>query len=103
MSSFERQSRQSGDRWIGRRIYFTALCPNHCDRRNGSTEIVTGVVIAKMRADTKHIAMATIGRADVLVNWNFKHISTCSRQDRGRDRGHDIGRRVEMARLSRCP
>lgn len=29
--------------------------------------------------DARHIAMATIARADVLVSWNFKHIVNVSR------------------------
>ncbi len=29
--------------------------------------------------DARHIAMATIARADILVSWNFKHIVNVSR------------------------
>ena len=36
--------------------------------------ITAGVLTAKMRADAQHIAIATVGRVDVLVSWNFKHI-----------------------------
>jgi hypothetical protein len=36
--------------------------------------ISEGVITAKMRADAQHIAIATVGRVDVLVSWNFKHI-----------------------------
>jgi len=36
--------------------------------------IAAGVLTAKMRADAQHIAMATVGRVDVLVSWNFQHI-----------------------------
>ena len=36
--------------------------------------IVAGVITAKMRADAQHIAIATVGRVDVLASWNFKHI-----------------------------
>ena len=36
--------------------------------------IAEGVITAKMRADAQHIAIATVGRVDVLVSWNFKHI-----------------------------
>ena len=32
------------------------------------------MLTAKMRADAQHIAIATVGRVDVLVSWNFKHI-----------------------------
>lgn len=36
--------------------------------------ISEGVISVNMRADAQHIAMATLGRVDVLVSWNFKHI-----------------------------
>ena len=36
--------------------------------------IAAGVLSAKLRADAQHIAIATVGRVDVLVSWNFKHI-----------------------------
>lgn len=36
--------------------------------------LAAGVLPARMRADAQHIAMATVGRVDVLVSWNFKHI-----------------------------
>ena len=36
--------------------------------------VAAGVLGATMRADAQHIAIATIGRVDVLVSWNFKHI-----------------------------
>ena len=36
--------------------------------------IDAGVLTANMQADAQHIAMATVGRVDVLVSWNFKHI-----------------------------
>ena len=32
-----------------------------------------------MRADAQHIAIATVGRVDVLVSWNFKHIVNLQR------------------------
>ena len=32
------------------------------------------MLTAKMRADAQHIAIATVGRVDVLVSWNFKHV-----------------------------
>lgn len=38
-----------------------------------------GVISEKMRADAQHIAMATVGRVDVLVSWNFKHIVNLNR------------------------
>ena len=36
--------------------------------------ILAKVVGQTSRADSQHIAMATIVKADVLVSWNFKHI-----------------------------
>ncbi len=36
--------------------------------------IAAGVLTDKMRADAQHIAIATVGRVDVLVSWNFKHV-----------------------------
>ena len=36
--------------------------------------ISDGAIVARMRADALHIALATIARVDVLVSWNFKHI-----------------------------
>jgi len=36
--------------------------------------ISEGVIMARMRADAQHIAIATVARVDVLVSWNFKHI-----------------------------
>lgn len=33
-----------------------------------------GIVGPGSQADALHVAMATIGGADVLVSWNFKHI-----------------------------
>jgi len=32
------------------------------------------IVTAKWKADTEHIAVATIAQVDLLVSWNFKHI-----------------------------
>jgi len=32
------------------------------------------IVTAKSLMDTRHIAIASINRADILVSWNFKHI-----------------------------
>lgn len=40
----------------------------------GEAYLDAGVLPAKMRADAQHIAIATVGRVDVLVSWNFKHI-----------------------------
>jgi len=41
--------------------------------------IAAGVLTAKMRADAQHIAIASVGRVDVLVSWNFKHIVNLKR------------------------
>lgn len=41
--------------------------------------IAAGVISVKMRADAQHIAIATVGRVDVLVSWNFKHIVNLQR------------------------
>ena len=41
--------------------------------------ISEGVVAPIMRADARHIAMATVARVDVLVSWNFKHIVNLNR------------------------
>lgn len=41
--------------------------------------IAATVLPPTMRADAQHIAIATIGRVDVLVSWNFKHIVNLER------------------------
>ncbi len=41
--------------------------------------IGAAVLTARMRADAQHIAIATVGRVDVLVSWNFKHIVNLER------------------------
>jgi len=41
--------------------------------------VAAGVLSAKLRADAQHIAIATVGRVDVLVSWNFKHIVNLQR------------------------
>ncbi|MBI4802805.1 MAG: PIN domain protein [Elusimicrobia bacterium] len=33
-----------------------------------------GIVGPGSRADALHVALATVGRVDVLVSWNFKHV-----------------------------
>jgi len=43
-------------------------------RELAESYIAASVLTAKMRADAQHIAMATVGRTDVLVSWNFQHI-----------------------------
>jgi hypothetical protein len=32
------------------------------------------IITPKSKADTEHIAIATIAQVDLLVSWNFKHI-----------------------------
>jgi hypothetical protein len=41
--------------------------------------LAAGVLAVGMRADAQHIAMATVGRVDVLVSWNFRHIVNLQR------------------------
>lgn len=38
-----------------------------------------GIIGPGSRSDALHVALATIGRVDVLVSWNFKHIVNLSR------------------------
>ncbi len=38
-----------------------------------------GVVGPGSASDALHVALATIGRADVLVSWNFRHIVNLGR------------------------
>nr|VFJ91558.1 MAG: hypothetical protein BECKH772A_GA0070896_1003232 [Candidatus Kentron sp. H]VFJ92530.1 MAG: hypothetical protein BECKH772B_GA0070898_100312 [Candidatus Kentron sp. H]VFJ99425.1 MAG: hypothetical protein BECKH772C_GA0070978_1003133 [Candidatus Kentron sp. H] len=48
-------------------------------RRLAECYLSEGVVSSKNQADARHIAIATIHRADVLVSWNFKHIVNLER------------------------
>jgi predicted nucleic acid-binding protein len=41
--------------------------------------IAEKIVGPKSLADCKHIAVATLANADVLVSWNFKHIVNVNR------------------------
>lgn len=41
--------------------------------------IAAGILPVRMRADAQHIALATVGRVDILVSWNFKHIVNLQR------------------------
>lgn len=41
--------------------------------------ITEGVVGETSRADCRHIALATLNKADVLVSWNFRHIVNLKR------------------------
>ncbi len=38
-----------------------------------------GVVGPGSRADALHVALATVGRVDVIVSWNFRHIVNLGR------------------------
>ena len=40
---------------------------------------IAAVLSSRMRVDAQHIAIATVGRVDVLVSWNFKHIVNLER------------------------
>lgn len=45
-----------------------------------ATEYITEKVVGQTSfADSLHIALATINRADFLVSWNFKHIVNIER------------------------
>ena len=41
--------------------------------------VAAAVLSSRMRVDAQHIAIATVGRVDVLVSWNFKHIVNLER------------------------
>jgi predicted nucleic acid-binding protein len=41
--------------------------------------IAAAVLSPRMRADAQHIAIATVGRVDILVSWNFRHIVNLER------------------------
>ena len=41
--------------------------------------IVRGVVGPGSHADALHVALASVGRVDVLVSWNFRHIVNLGR------------------------
>ena len=41
--------------------------------------IQRGVVGPGSRSDALHVALATVGRVDVLVSWNFRHIVNLAR------------------------
>jgi hypothetical protein len=41
--------------------------------------LIHGIVGPNCRADALHVALATIGRVDVLVSWNFKHVVNLGR------------------------
>jgi hypothetical protein len=41
--------------------------------------LARGVVGPGSRSDALHVALASVGRSDVLVSWNFKHIVNLGR------------------------
>lgn len=45
----------------------------------GEEYIKEGVVGKTSRTDCRHIALATLTNADILVSWNFKHIVNITR------------------------
>ena len=67
--------------------FFGSLAESHIERVVSTDEsnalaeryIAEGVVGETSLDDCKHIALATIHRADVLVSWNFKHIVNLDR------------------------
>jgi predicted nucleic acid-binding protein len=69
------------------RDFFDSLSESHIERVVSTDEsdtlaeryITEKVVGQSSLADCKHIALATINRADMLVSWNFKHIVNINR------------------------
>ena len=50
------------------------------ETENLAAQYIAGKVVGQSSLDDcRHIALATIARADVLVSWNFKHIVNTSR------------------------
>lgn len=45
----------------------------------GEEYLKEGVVRKTSRTDCRHIALATLVNADILVSWNFKHIVNITR------------------------
>lgn len=43
-------------------------------RRLCQAYLDAGVVSPQSESDAHHVALSTVGRADVIVSWNFKHI-----------------------------
>ena len=46
---------------------------------NWQAYLTHGIVGPGSRSDALHEALATIGRVDVMVSWNFKHIVNLGR------------------------
>jgi predicted nucleic acid-binding protein len=54
---------------------FTEFIETTSDTIDLATEYITEKVVGQTSyADCLHIALATINKADFLINWNFKHI-----------------------------
>lgn len=75
------------------------------EERCSSVSIDAAVLSARMRADARHMAIATVGRVDVLVSWNFKQIVNLQRihgyNSMNRRKGHPmIGNRTPREVLS---
>jgi hypothetical protein len=49
------------------------------DAPEADAYLAHGIVGPGSRSDALHVALATIGRVDVLVSWNFKHIVNLGR------------------------
>ena len=47
--------------------------------RLGEKYLAEGVVGSTSRTDCRHIALATLINADILISWNFKHIVNITR------------------------
>jgi len=47
--------------------------------RLGEDYLNEGVVGKASRTDCRHIALATLSNADILISWNFKHIVNIAR------------------------
>ena len=44
-----------------------------------SAYLQEGIIAEKSLSDARHIAIATVEKADILVSWNFKHIVNLNR------------------------
>ncbi len=53
--------------------------------------ILRGVLTAKSKADTQHLAFATFYEMDALVSWNFKHLANIKRREKMTTVNHSEG------------
>jgi hypothetical protein len=66
--------------------YLNALAPRILEL-DGETEelaqayIDAGILPSKKRDDARHVAAATLGGADVVVSWNYRHLVRPSRAE----------------------